>query len=554
MVIKTFGDTYLHAAYATDAMGSNFSLTYFDGALYLGNYSDESATESTNPAAYKWQVLGDSDLNSDVTDVDSIEANDTEIDYLGNVDTDIQADIIENKENAQGAAVIASDAMNIASDTAQYFWFTSEGTDTGAHITEVPREEFLSDPANGGGNLLARSNGIAVREGLNEMAVFGTNGMQVGQTLVTPQVVIGQANISMRTDEGATFFSIDGTNSSAQSEAVVASQYDFSWGEEQKSITLVGTIPTGADINVSGLWFKWGGDAAITSLAVASTTNGTATATATDTILNADDMTFTFGTAETKTATVTVDYTTESETGTFVLTITVAYDGARAMDFTMTYAHTVGSELLIFLGMGGHYNDITALVSDVKAPAFTLGTRAGNFGALSLTAGTSLYAENNNEVALGQYNTNGNYALVVGNGTNDTNRSDAFAIGWDGEIYINGEQMTDYVVETGTANGWKYTLWNSGLVEATRALSGTQTAYQTMANAFGAYRFASVATPFAMDGDYYVSGDWSIGNGFGIPAGTLLKTATSFNVYGMSNIRTGTVAVSCTLYLRGYKA
>lgn len=74
----------------------------------------------------------------------------------------------------------ATNALKIASDTNQYFWFTATGTDTGAHITEKPREEFIVDPTNGGSNLLARSNGIAVRDGLAELAVFGANGAQVG--------------------------------------------------------------------------------------------------------------------------------------------------------------------------------------------------------------------------------------------------------------------------------------------------------------------------------------------------------------------------------------
>ena len=70
---------------------------------------------------------------------------------------------------------------DIAANTDQYFWHTETGTDTGAHITEIPKEDFLDDPANGGGNLLARSNGIAVRDGLTELARFGANGLQVGK-------------------------------------------------------------------------------------------------------------------------------------------------------------------------------------------------------------------------------------------------------------------------------------------------------------------------------------------------------------------------------------
>lgn len=73
-----------------------------------------------------------------------------------------------------------SDVARIAGDTAQYFWVTTTGTDTGAHITEISREDFLDDPS--GGNLLARSNGIAVRNGLTELATFGSSSSRIGQT------------------------------------------------------------------------------------------------------------------------------------------------------------------------------------------------------------------------------------------------------------------------------------------------------------------------------------------------------------------------------------
>lgn len=74
------------------------------------------------------------------------------------------------------AWINAAAARQIAEDTNQYFWHTETGTDTGAHITEIPMEDFLDDPDNGGGNLLARTNGIAIRDGLREMATFGADG------------------------------------------------------------------------------------------------------------------------------------------------------------------------------------------------------------------------------------------------------------------------------------------------------------------------------------------------------------------------------------------
>lgn len=80
---------------------------------------------------------------------------------------------------AKKARAVADRAYKIAGNTAQYFWVTEEGTDTGAHITEKPQEEFLEDPDNGGANLLLRSIGIAIRQGLAELASFSLAGLHV---------------------------------------------------------------------------------------------------------------------------------------------------------------------------------------------------------------------------------------------------------------------------------------------------------------------------------------------------------------------------------------
>lgn len=71
-------------------------------------------------------------------------------------------------------ANIANQAYSVANNTEQHFWFQSTGLDTGAHITEVDKDTWAQDPANGGGNLLARSNGVAIRDGLDEIATFKT--------------------------------------------------------------------------------------------------------------------------------------------------------------------------------------------------------------------------------------------------------------------------------------------------------------------------------------------------------------------------------------------
>lgn len=62
----------------------------------------------------------------------------------------------------------------------QHFWTEETGEHAGAHITEIGKDEFLEDPANGGGNLLATSDGISIRDGLTDLATFGANGMRIG--------------------------------------------------------------------------------------------------------------------------------------------------------------------------------------------------------------------------------------------------------------------------------------------------------------------------------------------------------------------------------------
>lgn len=69
--------------------------------------------------------------------------------------------------------------------TSQYFWHEQTGPEAGAHITEIPQEEFEANPS--GGNLLATSNGIVVRDGLSDTAVYSADGI----ILYAPNNVLG---------------------------------------------------------------------------------------------------------------------------------------------------------------------------------------------------------------------------------------------------------------------------------------------------------------------------------------------------------------------------
>ena len=106
-----------------------------------------------------------------VTIVESVDATEQENEVSSSA-RGLTKTISQVVVKAEGARKVAEEAKGIAGNTDQYFWHTETGTDTGAHITEIPKEDFLADPDNGGGNLLARSNGIAVRDGMDELAVF----------------------------------------------------------------------------------------------------------------------------------------------------------------------------------------------------------------------------------------------------------------------------------------------------------------------------------------------------------------------------------------------
>ena len=89
-------------------------------------------------------------------------------------DVKLKEDITEAQETAEEAYSTATKAVSIAGNNDQYFWTAQTGTDTGVHITLVSQETFKANPR--GANLLVRNNGVAIRDGLLEVAVFNQGG------------------------------------------------------------------------------------------------------------------------------------------------------------------------------------------------------------------------------------------------------------------------------------------------------------------------------------------------------------------------------------------
>ena len=113
----------------------------------------------------------------------------------------------DNDKRVNRMQKTVDETAGLAANTNQHFWVTEEGSDTGVHITEIPRKQFIADPEHGGGNLLARSNGIAIRDGLTELATMTDSGIRMGRP-DSFHVDIGPNSIEMLDDTGNSGFRV----------------------------------------------------------------------------------------------------------------------------------------------------------------------------------------------------------------------------------------------------------------------------------------------------------------------------------------------------------
>lgn len=333
--------------------------------------------------------------------------------------------------DAADALVEASEAKTLAEATNQYFWFMSEGSDTGAHITEVPQEDFLQNPELGGGNLLARSSGIALRNGLREIARFSGAG---GAAFMG----ISPLAMEVKNTAGAEVFHIDFNKGTVEAEINVPGgevREDIYWMNER--IRVSGSFSSGDNLYLDlGINITF----AASSAAYICTCNGDGTFECAileywgrPYILNGsfDRKTFVYGTPSTQTLSLSIyahsGATLEEEKD---LTITIEYDGTDTFDITGVSVDTAGH----IMYWSGEIAGNIKYIDNTTAPAYALGIRSGDAGMFSSVIGRELYAEGDYQTAIGKFNEqdpNHDYAFAIGNG-NAVTRSNAFAVDWDG--------------------------------------------------------------------------------------------------------------------------
>lgn len=169
----------------------------------------------------------------------------------------IHQQLSESNEMVDALQVDVEKVTRIAGNTNQYFWHTETGEDTGAHITEVTQDEW-NDPGgvnyHSGGNLLARSNGIAVREGLTELASFGATGAVIG-TSNSFRTIISSGSIELIEKNGATGFQI-GHDGNTTTRTITRNYKITSNSDTYTNDSVIISIPAGAILLDTPMTFR----------------------------------------------------------------------------------------------------------------------------------------------------------------------------------------------------------------------------------------------------------------------------------------------------------
>lgn len=310
-------------------------------------------------------------------------------------------------------------------DTNNHFWADGEGI----HVT------YGDGTATTGNNVLIDSDSLDIRDGETVLASFGAE-TRIGQT--------DSSGVGF-TATDTTFYDTDGVEAGVISQGA---QVVKNFGQTINVIYDSSTEPP------TTLTYEMEHTVALSAgamdvvLATYGASIGTFHITAADTVYTLTAYGHTY-TAQYISADNTIEITQPHYyEGYLVSDIWIRYYGYGAAP---TYAFGVGTAT-------GEYafSEGRGLASGASSHAEGYGTASGTYahaeGASTVASGARSHAQNQgtvaastNQTALGQYNvedTNDEYAVIVGNGTSSSNRSNALTVDWSGNAEVAGD-ITD---------------------------------------------------------------------------------------------------------------
>lgn len=291
------------------------------------------------------------------------------------------------QETAESAEEVAKNASRAVKSTSQYFWHTETdtGAGAGAHITEVPQEDFIADPANGGGNLLAQSRGIKVRNGLTELAIFGADYTQLGQ-LGKSRMRIYPRKLILLAPNNAELMNIGGIE---DTDGYVHHSYR---GDGSKTVFELKCRPK-----------KYTDNSGLFEVTIDNTPNSNWT-------LIYDDYTALFS----------IKFTTAPANNSIIRVWFEPYfDAVLEQQYVLGYRDPNRPAI-------GHFS-------------FSSGYATSAQGHYSATFGLGTVANGGSQTVIGSYNAiDVKQLFIIGNGQQESDRSNAFTVDWDGNVKAAG--------------------------------------------------------------------------------------------------------------------
>ena len=368
------------------------------------------------------------------------------------------------------------------------------------------------------------ADGMEVYQGGDMVAAFGASGAQVGSA-DSSHIELSADHMSIVNDDGATMFNVDMDAGSIYTLVTSDAQ---SYTYESTEITATGTtsvthVETSEEFTVgsgSTLTIQAGIISRLepivnrpdgTGILVYPTlTSGSGLSYSTRRLRTTSPIVLSYGTASTTTLTATLSLNVNLTdygrvTSTFDVTVTFAYGGAKT--FTLTEVWTVTTTALGTDNACSISFPPSLVIPPVQymmltsGAALTFGTRQDGSanGLLSSSFGEGLIASSEKQAVFGKYNeedTNGDYALIIGNGTADNARSNALAVKWDGTAVDNDGLM---VTRSPAKLLWEGT-WSAG---DTKTVSGLHK-YTILACATGGASYIpAIAPPGTTDIRFY---------------------------------------------------
>lgn len=286
-------------------------------------------------------------------------------------------------------------------NTVQYFWNETTGEFAGAHITEMPQDEFKQDPENGGANLIIRSTNLGFRDGTRDMATFGADGQTFNNDYGEEVLTIGKLPYSEHGGNKLNWVAYDNTAPFSMT---------LPWDVDGNAVI------TYLDVNRN----------TIADVGVAPTQDGrviTWTAEQCDVLARKG---------------VKYIYATYNAKGRFPY-FTIGSDGVGDIG---TYSYREG-ENCIASGNTSHAEGESTEASGINSHAQNYRTMAS--GEHSHAGGRYTIAQGYAQTAIGSYNIaqgsdNWSYSdniFIIGNGTSSA-RSNAMAVTWQGNTSIAG--------------------------------------------------------------------------------------------------------------------